>query len=230
MASPAVDPVVVPVKECDYLDEDKPIRGQTYVCLSFLDPDDVLKSKEVFYFERFMKSFSANVKELFASLKEKYPEGKGTIEVIEENHDYVLDPAKLDDQFKFFKSVHSADIEKEFHVANQFRPSIRGIKVRGSYDTIEEAKARAELLKRSGDKFDIFVGQVGCWCPWSPNPEDLTDQVYAETQLNTLMKKFKEGVDLKDAMFEQRRQEKIDKANAELEATKDTEDASKILV
>ena len=37
---------VTSVKEVDYLDEDKPIRGQNFVLLSFLSPEDVLVNKE----------------------------------------------------------------------------------------------------------------------------------------------------------------------------------------
>jgi hypothetical protein len=33
------------------------------------------------------------------------------------------------------------------------------------------------------NKFNVYV-QGGCWCPWSPNPDDITDQEYAETNLN----------------------------------------------
>ena len=205
---------LVAVKDFDYLDEDKPVRGQKYVCLSFLNPEDVLKDKEIFYFEHFLKDFSKQVKELFDAIKTKYPESKDIINVLEENHDYVVNPEKLTEQYKFFKGVHSADIEKEFHAIHRFRPTIRGIKVRGSYDTIDEAKIRAEVLKRQGDKFDIFVGQVGCWCPWSPNPEDLNDQVYSETQLNTLMKKYKENLELKDTEFHERMVAKMSASKA----------------
>ena len=86
------------------------------------------------------------------------------------------------------------------------------------------------LLVRMGDKFDIFVGQVGCWCPWSPNPEDLQDQEYAETELNTLMKKYKENSTQRDLEFEQRKQEKIDKVNAELAAKKLEQNVSNITI
>lgn len=209
----------VSVKECDYLDEDKPIRGQNFVCLSFLNPEDALKDKESFYFSEFVKSFTKDVNELFESLKLKYPDSAKTIDVIKENHDYIVNPEKIDEQYKFFKSVNSAQIEKDFLAKNSFRTSVRGIKVRGVYDTLEEAKIRAEVLKRSGkDRFDIFVGQVGCWCPWSPNPDDISDQEYAETQLNTLMKKYKENNDQKDLAFEQRKQNKIKQAAEELAA------------
>ena len=39
---------VTSVKEVDYLDEDKPIRGQNFVLLSFLSPEDVLVNKEAY--------------------------------------------------------------------------------------------------------------------------------------------------------------------------------------
>ena len=82
---------------------------------------------------------------------------------------------------------------------------MRGIKIRGVFDTIEEAKNRSEFLKKIDNKFDIFIAQVGCWCPWSPNPNDLQNQEYAETQLNTLMKQYKDNMDSKDELFEQRK-------------------------
>ena len=40
--------------EEDFLEADNPIPGQNYVCLSFLSPDDLVKSKELYMFHRFM--------------------------------------------------------------------------------------------------------------------------------------------------------------------------------
>ena len=44
-------------KLVDLLDEDKPIAGQKYVCLSFVSPEDILKNKNLFYFEKLLKHF-----------------------------------------------------------------------------------------------------------------------------------------------------------------------------
>ncbi len=41
----------------DLLDEDKPISGQKYVCLSFISPEDHIKNKNLFYFEKFLANF-----------------------------------------------------------------------------------------------------------------------------------------------------------------------------
>ena len=44
-------------KYVDLLEEDKPISGQKFVCLSFLSPEKILKDKKVFFFEEFLKHF-----------------------------------------------------------------------------------------------------------------------------------------------------------------------------
>lgn len=204
---------LVSTKEVDYLDEDKPLRGQNYVCLSFLSPEDILKNKDVYYFERYLENFSKQMDELLSSLAEKYKEEASSIKVIRENNEKIFNGRELQEDFRFFKRVQSETIEKVFHAENNFQTSVRGIKVRGVFETLKEAQVRAEVLRRSGDtKFDIFVGQVGVWCPWSPNPEDLQEQEYAESQLNTLMKQYKENMTLRDEFYEMRKQEKLEEA------------------
>ena len=39
-------------KYIDLLDEDNPVAGQKFVCLSFLSPEKILKQKEIFFFEK----------------------------------------------------------------------------------------------------------------------------------------------------------------------------------
>ena len=38
---------------------------------------------------------------------------------------------------------------------------MRGIKVRGVFETLNEAKNRSEFLKRTDKNHNIFIGQVG---------------------------------------------------------------------
>ena len=200
---------LVSTKEVDYLDEDKKIRGQNYVLLSFINPEDVIINKEAYYFSKFLNQFGKDITTLFDGIQNKYPDSKDLISTIKTNHAYIFDSNEMNEQFKFFKSVNSLDIESDYHRDNNFQTTIRGLKVRGVFDTIEEAKNRSEFLKKIDNKFDIFIGEVGCWCPWSPNPNDLQNQEYTESQLNTLMKKYKENMESKDALFEQRKQESI---------------------
>jgi hypothetical protein len=200
------NPVLVSTKEVDYLDEDKPIRGQNFVLVSFISPEDVIVNKEAYIFSKFIEKFSGDMKTLLESLKEKYPEQKDMVNTIVENNNFLFNHVEMNEQFNFFKSVNSEDLEKNYHFDNNFITSIRGIKVRGTFDTIEEAKNRCEFLKKIDNKFNIYIAQVGCWCPWSPNPECLENQEYAETQLNTLMKEYKKNMDNRDVVFENRKQ------------------------
>jgi hypothetical protein len=207
----ATEETLVSTKEVDYLDEDKPIRNQNYCLLSFLSPEEILVNKEAYYFSKFLNNFGKDIKSLLDNLENKYPDSKDLIETIKSNHGYLFSSKEMDEQYKFFKSVNSGDIESEFHRENNFSTSVRGIKVRGVFDTVDEAKNRCEFLKKIDNKFDIFIGQVGCWCPWSPNPNDLQNQEYSETQLNTLMKQYKKNMDDRDEVFDKRRNDTISK-------------------
>jgi hypothetical protein len=196
---------VTSVKEMDYLDEDKPIRGQNYVLLSFLSPEDVLVNKEAYMFNQFITKFSNDMTTLLDGIQSKYSDSKDFVDSIKENNSYIFNPKDMSEQYAFYKSINNHDLESSFHRDNNFMTSIRGIKVRGVFDSLEEAKNRSEFIKRIDDKFNIYIAQVGCWCPWSPNPESLENQEYAETQLNTLMKEYKKNMNDKDVVFENRK-------------------------
>ena len=196
---------LVSTKETDFLDEDKPIRGQNYVLLSFLSPEDVIVKKDLYFLSKFIDKFGKDMKDLFQGIKEKFPESEDMLENIKENHSYIFDPKEMNEQYTFYKSVNNEELEQSYHRDNNFVTSMRGIKVRGTFDTLDEAKNRSEFLKKIDTKFNIYIAQVGCWCPWSPNPECLDNQEYSETQLNTLMKEYKKNMDDKDVIFEDRK-------------------------
>lgn len=205
MSDPATNPVIY-TKDADYLDEDQPIRGQNYVCLSFISPEDLLANKEVFYFEHYMRNAAKDIATLLDGLTQKYPNDVQLIQTIRDNHRHFFKEEEMQDDYRTFKALHANDIEKDFAAKNNFRTSVRGIKVRGVYDTVAEAQNRAQQLKRQGDKFDIFVAQVGCWCPWNPNPETVQNVEYDEAQLNTLMKQYQDNMNIRDLAFEERKQ------------------------
>lgn len=216
---------LISTKEMDYLEEDKPLRGQNYVCLSFLSPEEILNQKEVYYFEKFLSKFSKDMNELLNGLADKFKDDADSIKIIRENNANLFDGRELQDSYHFYKRINGEVIEKEFYEKNNFQTSVRGIKVRGVFETLKEAQVRAEVLRRMGDtKFDIFVGQVGVWCPWSPNPEDMQEQEYAESQLNTLMKQYKDNMSLRDEFYETRKREKIEDAQKKLKENLEKKD------
>ena len=202
----------VPCSQEDFLDQDKPIRGQNYVCLSFLSPEEVILKKEAYFFECYMARMAKDLNELFAGLAAKYPGDEDGIRAIKDRYAAVFDASAVHADFYAYVS-ENPDLEKDYHEKHSFQTSIRGIKVRGVYDTLAEAQKRSEALKRQdNNKFNIFVAQVGCWCPWSPNPAELEEQEFAETQLNTLMKSYRTNIAQKEAFFEERKDELMKKA------------------
>ena len=42
-------------KYVDLLDEDPPLAGQKFACMSFLSPEKLLKRREIYMFEQFVK-------------------------------------------------------------------------------------------------------------------------------------------------------------------------------
>lgn len=204
----------VSVKEMDYLDQDPHIRGQKFVCLSFISPEDVIKNKESYFLSKFLSSFSKDLGEFFENTAAKFKDNQEILDMlhlIKERYDYVFSDESLNTEFKFFKQQNADALETEYYEKNSFQTSIRGLKVRGSYESLPEAKVRAEQIKKFDKKFDVYIAEVGCWCPWSPYADEIKDQEYAETQLNTLMKKYKENQENKDEMYMQRQAELVQK-------------------
>lgn len=212
------------VSETDTLDHDPDIRGQKFVCLSFISPEDVLVAKEPFMFNKFLASFSKDMDEMFGNLSE-YFKGKEsvieTINLVKERYGYINSDAGVQKEFEFFKEKNYDSLESEFLKRNNFMTSVRGIKVRGSYDSLEEAKARVENIRKFDKKFNVYVAQVGSWCPWSPSPNILEDQEYTETALNSLVKSYIENQELQKDVYENRKDDKMDKIKKDMEQRKD---------
>lgn len=109
-----------------------------------------------------------------------------------------LRESKLKEAYDDFLYAARDKLEDEFFTKNEFRTTVRGIKVRGVFSSQAEAVARSKKLQRSDPIHNIFVGEVGKWLPWDPEPSQVAEQEYAEEQLNTLMKKYKENEEARE--------------------------------
>ena len=197
------------IKE-DFLDVDSKIPGQNYVCLSFVSPNKVLKEKETFFATKFLEYVINDNDMIVQDIRQKMLDKEVTI-----NYDNV---AKLYDDWKYLKNE---DLEAEFFELNDYKTSMRGLKVRGVYDTYKEASIRAQVLRKRDSSFNVFVGQVGYWLPWDPECEAIQEQEYQENQLNELVKKYKENLSNRDDLYDQVRNERIEKAKKEVNAKKE---------
>lgn len=213
----------VAVSEKDFLDQDPQIRGQNYVCVSFVSPEDVIKSKEAYFISEYLESLCKRNNELMDGLEAMFPEKKSEFRSIKEQYDVFFDPKQIDEDFKSFKRENEIDISTKFSEQNNYQTSIRGIKVRGAYETVREAEVRAEVLKRMDDnKHNIYIAQVGCWCPWSANPDEIQNGEYSETELNTLMKEYKKNCENKEIFYNERKKDLIERTQEETERKKKT--------
>ncbi len=196
---------MTPIATKDYLEQDQPIRGQNYTCLSFVSPEDIIAKKDAFFLKEFITGFSSEVKTVFESLSERFRDDATVIDMltgVKNAHDYLFDASKIQAEMEHFMTVNRDRLEREYHEANDFQTSVRGIKVRGTYETLNEAKARAQAIQKFDKKFHIYVAEVGCWCPWNPTAGSIDNQEYTETQLNTLVKGHSENMADAQAAFD----------------------------
>ena len=115
-----------------------------------------------------------------------------------------LTKTKITEAYDDFMYANKSKLEEEFYAKNEFRTSMRGVKVRGVYFNPKEAEIKANKLQGKDKYHNIFMAEVGKWTPWDPSPNEIKDQEYNNDQLNNLMKKYKENEDSREQFFEQR--------------------------
>lgn len=93
--------------------------------------------------------------------------------------------------------------------------SMRALKIRGVFDSKEEADDRAKFLQKVDPDYDVFVGEVGKWLPFAPEPnsKEAGDIVYAEQKLNELAKGHVENLKHKKIVEAERKREMLEKNN-----------------
>jgi hypothetical protein len=131
--------------------------------------------------------------------------------LMDEFHQFVqtnereLKESTLTDVYDDYIFANKTKLEDEFYAKNEFRTTVRGLKIRGVYGSQAEAVARSKKLQRLDTLHNIFVGEVGKWLPWDPSPSDVSEQEYAEEQLNTLMKNYKENEEQREQFQKEQR-------------------------
>ena len=108
------------------------------------------------------------------------------------------------EDYKSFLDRNEDKLQEEFDQNNNFQTSVRGIKIRGSFEDLEEAKLRAEVLRESDPYNQIYVGEVGKWMPWEPEYYKTGQVEYLEPELNTLMQEKDKQDKLAKNKFEER--------------------------
>ena len=205
----------------DLLEEDKAISGQKFACLSFVSPEEIIKQREHFFFEEFLKQWnykkSVDVMLHFISfISYKY---NLTFEKVNEDfqdflkteHEAVM-KYNVNDDFKTFIDTNEERLDVEFSEQHEFQTSVRGIKVRGVFASQKEAEMRCKLLREVDPNHDVYVGPVGMWVPFHPDAYKTGRVEYMEETLNQLMSEKKKNEDNAKKEFDKRVKEAKEKA------------------
>ena len=212
---------LVPVSEADYLEQDPLIRGQRFACISFISPQDAIASKDAYTARSFLGAVAKDLGDTLDSISAAF-EGsvavQDTVRSVKERHAYLWDAAAAQGEYALYRSQQAEEIDEGFKREHgEFKTSVHAFKIRGVYDSVDEATARAKAIERFDKRFNVFVSEVGCWCPWSPSADAIQNVEYAETQLNTLMKKYNEGQDARDELYQTRKDDKVAQMNKDRE-------------
>lgn len=211
-------------KYVDLLEEDKPIAGQKFVCLSFVSPEHIIKQKEQFLFEEFVKGwdYKKSMEKFtqflnFVSFKYSLSFDKLTADFQEFTKEEgegirATSASMIQDDYKTFLDNNEEELERKFVEKHEFQTSTRGIKVRGVFATQGEAELRCKLLREVDPNHDIYVGQVGMWVPFHPEAYKTGRVEYMEETLNQLMSDKKKNEDIAKQDFEKRVREARQKA------------------
>jgi hypothetical protein len=208
-------------KYVDLCDEDQPIAGQKFACISFVSPEKILKKREVFLFDKFINQweFSKSMERYFDFIH--FIAFKYNLKVdnlITDFNDFVkeesdkLKKSGIEDDYKNFMDKQEEKLNEQFSREHAFQTSVRGLKLRGVFPTQEEAELKSKKLREHDPNHDIFVGPVGVWMPWDPDAYKTGRVEHLEEELNALHKEKLKNEEMAKKEFEDRVRESKKKA------------------
>ncbi len=211
-------------KYVDLLDQDPEIAGQKFACISFLSPEKILKKREAFLFDQFIKQweFSKSMERYFDFIHFiAYKHSIDVEKLIEDFNDFIkeeslkLKKSTIDDDYKNFLDKQEEKLNEQFNREHSFQSSVRGLKIRGVFPNQDEAEIKSKKLRENDPNHDIFVGPVGIWVPWDPDAYKTGRVEYLEDELNALHKEKNKNEEMAKKEFEERVRESKKKAIAE---------------
>ena len=208
-------------KYVDLCDEDSLIAGQKFVCMSFVSPEKILKKREVFLFEQFIRQweFSKSMERYFDFVHfVAYKYNLNVSQLIDDFNEFVreesdkLKKSGIEDDYKNFMDKQEEKVNEKFNREHAFQTSVRGLKVRGCYATQEEAEMRCKKVREQDPNHDIYVAPVGVWVPWDPDAYKTGRVEHIEEELNALHKEKLKNEEMAKKEFEERVRETKKKA------------------
>ncbi len=200
-------------KYVDVLEVGVPVEGQTHWVAGFISPEKILKQKEQYFFEQFVKKWD------FIKSMEKFHDFLGFIaykyglkpdDVFADFKDFGdTEKVKLQiytvlDDYKNFLDAHEDTLQENFNIAHKFQTNVRGLMMFGAYGSEEGAKEKAEVERERMPHLDIVVGEVGKMSAWDPDAYKIGNVQYMVPELNQLMHENLKNQAMAKSNFKQR--------------------------
>ena len=179
----------------DLLNEDPTIPSQLYGCYSFVSPEKIIKNRDIFMFEKFVKQWQySKALNMFSDfiqyLSFKYSINSESIlnDLVEfcKEEENTLKREDVEGDFKHFLEKNEERLAEEYNKNNKFQTSVRGFINRGNFSTAEEAEKYAKELRDRDSNHDIFVGRNFVWTPLDPDAYKTGRIEFLEEELNQL--------------------------------------------
>ncbi len=209
-------------KYIDLCDEDPPIAGQKFACLSFISPDKILKKRETYLFNKFVEQWDMNksMSKFFDFIHFiSYKYNLNVENVIKDYNEFIKEEepklkalSAIEDDYLSFLDKNEDRLNTEFNKQHSFQTSVRGFKIRGSFASQEEAELHCKKTRERDPNHDIFVGPVGVWVPWDPDAYKTGRVEFLEEELNQLHKEKLANEERAKQNFDQRVKETKKKA------------------
>jgi len=192
-------------------------ENQTYALVAFQSPENILKQKDMYFMDEFVKEygFRKNVESfsIFMSyIAAKYnlkPEAlnKDFVEFINDDKDELMSELSIERDYKEFLQDNENSLTTIFENENDFQTTVQSIKVMCVTDD-QFSQEFIDFRNNVEEHPTVTLGTlpVGVWNHWDP-----TDTItqYAEEQANFLFKKNIEKEEARKRRFELNTKNKI---------------------
>ena len=130
-----------------------------------------------------------------------------------------LKDKQLEEEIQLFCEENGLDFNMTYDLLLKWHDRSdpkRSFKIRGCYSNWDIANARVDYLRRvHGANHAVFIGHVGKWLPFDPDPNKVENQNFYESQLNELHEGKERNQAKAKEHFETRKQELMRKARLE---------------
>lgn len=198
-----------------------PPQQQWYVA-SFLAQPDVIKRREMFFFERFVQQWDLSSSldrftEFLFFLSKKHGISMASLDAdlkdyVGEESARLVAAGRVHDDYVTFVEKYGEELVEEFHAAYPFESGLRMIKVGGAFSSSEAAREYGKFMRTVDAGSSTHIGPIGLWMPFDTEFTKDDSKEYLEEEGNEIMAQRDRNNAASQREFAQRKQQAEQKA------------------